>query len=346
MICGTGLDLLQSSGEFPCAVCRTSGQQHLLQWLQALGAQEMQWVQVLDKGPWQQMYRMPGNCMPLDGRPEKEVQVGPDKLEVVASFCYLGDMLSTAGGCELSRPQHMCKLPGRSSRICCQLSLHSTSLSRHVAVCKALVCGAQCSTPVRRGHWQSQTSSTCSEMTGQWSDRSAMSGSKTLLPPSPMSYLCSLALRIWTSFWRKEGFIGMDMWNAPMVQSRQPLTYRLMESMGLGGSRWHGNSWHRGIAESGSSRLSTLMIDIPGDLVWELPCMQQAIYLEGGPLDVAPVPARESKIWLWSWWYEHFHSEIIQKYYVDTPPPTPLSIVMCCYCYSVCLQCMFIYQAL
>ena len=28
--------------------------------------------------------------------------VGPDKLEVVASFCYLGDMLSAAGGCELS----------------------------------------------------------------------------------------------------------------------------------------------------------------------------------------------------------------------------------------------------
>ena len=30
---------------------------------------------------------------------------------------------------------------------------------------------------------------------------------------------------------------NMDMWNAPMVQSRQPLTYRLMESMGLGGLR-------------------------------------------------------------------------------------------------------------
>ena len=39
---------------------------------------------------------------PLDGRPQKEVQVGPDKLEVVASFCCLGDMLSAAGGCELS----------------------------------------------------------------------------------------------------------------------------------------------------------------------------------------------------------------------------------------------------
>ena len=43
-----------------------------------------------------------GTARPLDGRQQKEVQVGPDKSEVVASFCYLGDMLSAAGGCELS----------------------------------------------------------------------------------------------------------------------------------------------------------------------------------------------------------------------------------------------------
>ena len=42
-----------------------------------------------------------GTACPLDGRPQKEVQVGPDKLEVVASCCYLGDILSAAGGCEL-----------------------------------------------------------------------------------------------------------------------------------------------------------------------------------------------------------------------------------------------------
>ena len=121
-------------------------------------------------------------------------------------------------------------------------------------------------------------------MTGQWSDSFAMSSRKTLLSPDPMSYLCGLALRIWTSFWRREGSAGMDMWKAPMVQSRQPLTYRLMESIGQGSPRWHGSSWQRGIAESGSSQLSTLMIDIPGDLLWDLPCMQQASYLEGGPL--------------------------------------------------------------
>ena len=130
----------------------------------------------------------------------------------------------------------------------------------------------------------SQNFSVCSELIGQWSDRSAMSDCRTLSPPGPVSYLCGLALRIWTSFWRRDDTDGMDMWNAPIVQSKQPLTYRLMESVGLGGPRWHGNSWQRGIAESGSSRLSTLMIDIPGDLVWDLPCVQQASYLEGGPL--------------------------------------------------------------
>ena len=53
------------------------------------------------------MYTEPGNCTPLDGRSQREVQVGPDKLEVVASFCYLGDMLSATGGCELSTTTHV-----------------------------------------------------------------------------------------------------------------------------------------------------------------------------------------------------------------------------------------------
>ena len=35
-----------------------------------------------------------------------------------------------------------------------------------------------------------------------------MSGHKTLSPPGPMSYLCGLALRIWTSFWRRLRWYG------------------------------------------------------------------------------------------------------------------------------------------
>ena len=42
MICGTGHDLLQSSGEYPCTCdClsyKSRQQQHLLQWLQTSGA--------------------------------------------------------------------------------------------------------------------------------------------------------------------------------------------------------------------------------------------------------------------------------------------------------------------
>ena len=56
----------------------------------------------LKKDPDYRCTRCQGTARPLDSRPQKEVQVGPDKLEVVASFCYLGDMLSAAGGCELS----------------------------------------------------------------------------------------------------------------------------------------------------------------------------------------------------------------------------------------------------
>ena len=104
MICGMGLDLLQSSGEFPCAICRTgvgsnsifcNGCKH---WVH----KKCSGLKRLKKDPDYRCTRCQGTARPLDGRPQKEVQVGPDKLEVVASSCYLGDMLSAAGSCELS----------------------------------------------------------------------------------------------------------------------------------------------------------------------------------------------------------------------------------------------------
>ena len=48
-----------------------------------------------------------GNARPIDGRPQSEVQVGPDKLEMFAPFCYLGDMLSAGGGCEIRVTIHV-----------------------------------------------------------------------------------------------------------------------------------------------------------------------------------------------------------------------------------------------
>ena len=61
----------------------------------------------LKKDPDYTCIQCQGTACPLDGRPQREVQVGLDKLEVVASFCYLGDMLSAADGCELSTTTHV-----------------------------------------------------------------------------------------------------------------------------------------------------------------------------------------------------------------------------------------------
>ena len=104
MIWGMGLDLLQSSGEFPCAhYCSGVGSSSIFcngckHWVH----KKCSGLKRLTKDLDYRCTRCQGTARPLDGRPQKEIQVGPDKLEVVASFCYLGDMLSAAGGCELS----------------------------------------------------------------------------------------------------------------------------------------------------------------------------------------------------------------------------------------------------
>ena len=104
IICGMGLDLLQSSGEFPCGVCRTGvGSNSIfckscMHWVH----KKCSGLKHLTKHPDYRCTWCQETARPLDGRPQREFQVGPDKLEVVASFFYLGDMLSAAGGCELS----------------------------------------------------------------------------------------------------------------------------------------------------------------------------------------------------------------------------------------------------
>ena len=104
MICGTCLDLLQSSGEYPCTVCRTGVGSNSIYcngcklWVHKKCSR----LQRLIPNPDYRCARCMGNACPIDSRPQSEVQVGPDKLEVVASFCYLGDMLSPVGGCHFN----------------------------------------------------------------------------------------------------------------------------------------------------------------------------------------------------------------------------------------------------
>ena len=129
IICSKCLDLLQSSGEFPCAVCHTGVGSNSIFCNGCKHWMHKKCIKRLTKDPDYRCTQYQGTACPLDGRPQREVQVGPDKLEVVASFCYLGDMLSAAGGCEYSTTTHV-KTAWKSSRSCYHFSFHTTSLSR------------------------------------------------------------------------------------------------------------------------------------------------------------------------------------------------------------------------
>ena len=97
MICGKGLVLLQSRTGVGNNSIYFNGCEL---WLH----KKCSGLQRLTPNPdyrCAQCARCMGNARPIDGRPQKEVQVGPDKLEVVASFCYLCDMLSAGGGCDI-----------------------------------------------------------------------------------------------------------------------------------------------------------------------------------------------------------------------------------------------------
>ena len=100
MICGTGLAAVFRRVSMR-RLSHWSGQQHhLLQRLQAWGAQEIQWAQALDKGPWLQIYTVPGNCTPfgwqiIGGSPSRTWQAG-------GSFLLLPKRHALSSRCELS----------------------------------------------------------------------------------------------------------------------------------------------------------------------------------------------------------------------------------------------------
>ena len=61
-----------------------------------------------------------GKARPIDGRLVKEVLV--EKVEAVPEFCYLGDMLSAGGGCELAAVTHCKSAEGKFRQL---LPLHT-----------------------------------------------------------------------------------------------------------------------------------------------------------------------------------------------------------------------------
>ena len=103
MICVQAWTSNMSSEEYPCNVCRTGVGNNSIYcngcklWVH----KKCSGLQRPTPNPEYRCAWCMGNARLIDGRPQSAVKVGPDKLEVVASSCYLGDMLSAGGGCEI-----------------------------------------------------------------------------------------------------------------------------------------------------------------------------------------------------------------------------------------------------
>ena len=105
LVSGHNLNVMKRSGKYPCGVCLTG-----------VGANSIYcsgcsyWVHKkcsgisgsLRENPEYRCSRCQGTARQIDGRPITEVQLGEDKLDVVPDFCYLGDMISASGGCDLA----------------------------------------------------------------------------------------------------------------------------------------------------------------------------------------------------------------------------------------------------
>ena len=117
------------SDEFPCAFCHTGVGSNSVVCRTGVGSNSIfgnrckHWLHKKSSGlqclrsPDYRCTQCQRTARPLDGRPQREVKVVPDKLEVVASFCYLGDMLPEPVAMNF-QPQHVWKLLRRSSRSC------------------------------------------------------------------------------------------------------------------------------------------------------------------------------------------------------------------------------------
>ena len=104
MASGLGLDILQDSGKFPCAVCRTGVGRSSIRCSKCnlwVHYKKCSGLKTLSEDLSYECPRCRGvpGVRPVDGRPFKEVEVGDCVLEAIDRFCYLGDMLSAGGGC-------------------------------------------------------------------------------------------------------------------------------------------------------------------------------------------------------------------------------------------------------
>ena len=103
LVSGVGHDVLQKSGKYPCDVCCSGVGRNSI-----LCSHCLLWVHKTCSGITKRFVADPnyicprckGESRPIDGPTVTEVLVDGTMLDVEDTFCYLGDMLCSDGGCD------------------------------------------------------------------------------------------------------------------------------------------------------------------------------------------------------------------------------------------------------
>ena len=251
----------------------------------------MQRAEALDKGPWLQMYTVPGNYMPLrrqttEGNPNWTWQAGG------GSFLLLPRRHALRSGRLWTFNHNMCENCLEEVQGAATSSLILPPLFQDTWPCVQLLC-AERNAPCQ---WDLATDKAKPPMSAaKWlgNDQTDLECQAARHCHHQIQWATCMAWH-WGSGPHSEGEKALLVWTCGILQwcSQDSLTCRLMESLDLGGPRWHGSSWQRGCWEWKLSAIN------PHDrYTWRSgvrSAMRAASQLSGrGPSDVnvAPVPA-------------------------------------------------------
>ena len=145
MVLGVGLGQLRDSGAFPCDACSTGVGANSF-----LCCQCYFWIHKKCSGVIGRLSDNPeyicplcqGTACPIDGRPINEVFVDEIKMDVVPSFCYLGDMLSAGGDCHLAVTTRCSVAWGKFRKLLLILTSKHVSLKTRGKLFSSCVCSA------------------------------------------------------------------------------------------------------------------------------------------------------------------------------------------------------------
>ena len=158
MVSGPNLNTLKDSGRYPCAVCRSGvGKNSILchgckLWVHKKCSNI---VGRLTEDKSFRCSRCLGKAPPIDVRPYYSMTLDGSTLEVVDSFCYLGDKVSAGGGCTASILNRTRVAWGKFHDLlpiltCRSLSLHTRGKLYSTCVRSAMLHATECMGPTAK----------------------------------------------------------------------------------------------------------------------------------------------------------------------------------------------------